>query len=346
MIKKSLTIIGILIFSIALVIVLQTSQSKNTTKTNGFKRIFKNQQTLEKSRITLKKSSYTIISISSDSVYLYEYKKPYHIIKIRLNPLNKQDFFLSSIEDKDGFKGRNGVRFIQGNYFVVSGMTSMVYKVSSDAKKMTAKKIDSLPFYQSTLIDSNSTVVLSKVYLKGESRRMLKKINMEGRELNSYLPDKQSDGYFSNDGQFKYDTKSNRLIYMYYYQGKFTCLDTNLNVVYHAKTIDTVKIAKMRLKNLGNKTTQSTPPNIVNKRIFITENMVYVNSQLRADNEKSNSFYENNVIDVYKLIDGQYSHSFYIPKLGKESLSQFGIYKNKIIVLYSSTLVIFEYKNH
>lgn len=342
MIKKTLVFILLFCLSITFVITLYVYSNRNTDVKNGFERVFSGDKVRLKRKLILGMDSYSIIDITPDLIRLYKFRMPYDLVKIPIDLHKRQDYQLPFLSDKEKFEGINTVAFTQGSSFVLSGKTSKAYKLHNSKNTIESSKLDNLPFYNSEVMNANSFVFISKVKLDGINRRKVKKVNWQGKELNSYIPEKQIDGYFCTDGQFTHDNRSNRLVYMYYYRGSFTCLDTNLNVVYQSKTIDTVKYVNIRLKQVKNKVTHSTPPNLVNKRVCVTNDRVYMQSALKADNETSSDFEDSEVIDVYNLENGKYINSFYIPRLEKKKLTEFKIYNNTLVVLYNHILAIFE----
>lgn len=337
---KKKYIFSLLVFISAIVIViLYIYSNRNANVKNGFIRTFSREHVILKEKIALENEIYSIAGVTGDSIALYNYRKPYEWINI-IDGHKKNKVNILPFMGKEKFDGMNTLTFDEDCSFLLSGMTATVYKVCSD-QKVKSSRLDSIPFYQSIQIGSNSFAFISKIKYKGLFRRKLKKSNWQGKELSGYLPEKQFDGYFCTDGQFRYYKNSRLLVYMYYYRGHFTCLDTNLNVVYQAKTIDTVKYAKIHLKHVKNMVIHATPPNIVNKRFCMTNEKVYIQSNLKADNQNGTEFNDTETIDVYNLRDGKYSFSFCLPKVEKLKLTEFSIYKNTLIALYKNNLAIY-----
>src|SRR5690606_22443648 len=118
-----------------------------------------------------------------------------------------------------------------------------------------------------------------------------------------------------------------------YYIGEFLCSDTNLNLVYRAKTIDTVKNvdieSKVKSSKIDNQSVQvlihSKPPKIVNRYLTINDNKLYVLSRSISDNEHRSATKKNSSIDVYSIGKGKYLYSFYIPKYRNIKVQEFKI---------------------
>ncbi|MDR6785244.1 hypothetical protein ABIE26_003943 [Pedobacter africanus] len=150
---------------------------------------------------------------------------------------------------------------------------------------------------------------------------------------------------FSTDGFLSLNEANERMVYSYYYRNSFTCLDAKLNVLYTGKLIDTNSIAKIELGEYkaGNKTirTMAKPALIINKRGYTNGNCYYNHSALAADNEKYEVFKAHEVFDVYRLADGSYSHSVYLPKYKGEKLTDFALRGDILIALYNKHLLTY-----
>jgi len=157
------------------------------------------------------------------------------------------------------------------------------------------------------------------------------------------LLEKQIDGVFCTDGVLSYEPNTAKLMYVYYYRNQFLCMDTNLNVLYKGRTIDTtahahIKVAAM--EDIG-KSTVSSPSGVVNRLSCMDNQWLYVNSKLMANNERKEEFDKVSVIDVYALKDGTYHFSFYLPDLGEKKLRSFRVFNKTLVALYDHYVYTF-----
>ncbi|WP_152541986.1 hypothetical protein [Pedobacter sp. V48] len=213
-------------------------------------------------------------------------------------------------------------------------------------------KLLGMSFDEPRSLSTGTLVVRSFVKNKSESHLELLKISLAQQVLvgKNYRLPPQVDGIFCADGWLHYDAKAARLYYMYFYRGTFLCLDTSLNLRYKAKTIDTVQWAKIsinmynqRLKN-GTAVLRKSPvglPTMVNKYFTVSENRVYIQSGLRADNESAASRRKQESIDVYEGNNGRYLHSFYLPKYQGLNMRQFEVTGHNLVAIYDQFLVIY-----
>ncbi|WP_158799791.1 hypothetical protein [Pedobacter sp. L105] len=339
MIRKLLLM---LCFGIVSVTLLYIYSNKSANKKNGFNRSISKKTAILENTILLDNDLYSIADIDPKFITLYKFRKPYDLLKVTIDLAHRQYYQLPLRSKNEQFPGLNTVAFIKDSTIVLSGGTSTAYQLTSGYSVTKRKKLDSLVFNQSEVVNSDSFILMSEVQLGGTKRRKIKKLNFRGNELNYYIPEKQIDGYFCTDGLFKYDSKSRKLVYMFYYRGSFVCLNSNLKVLYKAKTIDTITLAKIQLKISDSSITQSTPPPIVNKRFCIADNSVYIQSALKADNEPSSNPNHGAIIDIYNLQSGKYKSSFYLPYLERQKLTEFRIYEHSLIALYANKLAVFK----
>jgi hypothetical protein len=341
--SKTKTISILLFLSLTLAGAFLFFSLKKTTVKNGFKRSITNKIVNVQNRIDLDNEYYSLADIGPAFIILYKYKTPNEQLKISIDLKHQKAYTLPLELDKEKLKGINKVSILKDSIYVLTGLNSTVYSMSTDKQKVSNSLLDSSPFFQSDVISCNSFLIRSKLILDGVNRRELKKVDRNSYEIASYIPEKQIDGYFCTDGAFIFDKETNNIIYMYYYRGSFTRLDTNLNIIYKANTIDTVRVAKINLKRIKNQITHAQPPSIVNKRFAIANEKIYINSALKADNDIGGISAQNvETIDVYSLKNGQYIHSFYIPKIDRQKLVEFRVYNSSLVALYKKTLAVFK----
>lgn len=171
----------------------------------------------------------------------------------------------------------------------------------------------------------------------------------EPKQTNRYVHLTEQDGNFSVDGFMFFNKEKGAVLFAYYYKNKFVCLDTNLNVRFNGNTIDTNVIPKMKITEIesnGRKSrTMTKPPLYVNKRGKSYGNYIYIHTALIADNEDPHTFEKHEVIDVYDLQDGKYSHSLYLPKYKGQRLTDFAVKSSVLIALFDRGVVMYDIGN-
>jgi hypothetical protein len=148
--------------------------------------------------------------------------------------------------------------------------------------------------------------------------------------------EKQVDGIFDTQGALLAQPGANRLVYVYNYRNQFIVMDTNLQVRFKARTIDTVSRVKFSVGYVPSdrSLTLSSPPQFVNLQSCVDGNYLFIHSALRADNDVPTMFEQGSAIDVYSLIDGKYIFSFFLPDYAHQKVRDLRVAGNTLIALY------------
>ena len=153
------------------------------------------------------------------------------------------------------------------------------------------------------------------------------------------------DGGIITDGQLHVDYATKRVYFMYYYRNLLLAFDTSLRSVRKFSSRDTVGSFQMKTGLVGNGPTAAytniTPANIINKANCVHDGLLYNESTLKADNESDAFFSDHSVIDVINLKNGRYLGSIGFPTFDGRKISQFIISDNRLIALYTNSLVIY-----
>jgi len=202
-------------------------------------------------------------------------------------------------------------------------------------------------FFSSSVPISKSTVII-KTFVGGKGESVLARESNYEPEI-SYahqILQKQIDGIFCTDGMLNYNQEAKRLVYLYYYRNQFMVMDTMLNLLYRANTIDTTTHANIKVVEVKSRKviTLDSPPRITNACSTTAGKWLFVNSTIIARNELLQQFKESSVIDVYNLREGQYTFSFYIPDYNNIKMKSFRVFNDKLWVAYRNYLVCYDFK--
>lgn len=150
---------------------------------------------------------------------------------------------------------------------------------------------------------------------------------------------------FSTDGMLRYDSLTHHLLYIQFYRNRFFCLDSNLHVLYTAKTIDTIRYNSISIQKVRvgqqDRLMPAAARTIVNDQSCAEQGRLYILSGLVADNEDPVHFRHNATIDCYAISNGNYLGSFHIPYFDGEKLQSFWVKEDRLIALYKDHLSVF-----
>lgn len=196
----------------------------------------------------------------------------------------------------------------------------------SYAAAFDSVKLSEGPFLKSLQL-SDSLVVI-RGFMQGGVKPVFMRINIRnGQQLQSDLLSEKADAGFSSDGILCSNTKKDRLFYIPYFENGIYCIDSDLQLHYKQHTIDTVFNSGILVTSRGDGEMQklyaSAPRVKVNKRAFADNRLLFVESDLRADNEEEDAFRQHPVFDTYLAENGSYAGSFYLPVDKRKVLSYY-----------------------
>jgi hypothetical protein len=186
--------------------------------------------------------------------------------------------------------------------------------------------------------------MILKTFQKKIQNNIFGKVNYQHISLmdSANILEKQIDGFFCTDGSLQIDHQANRLLYIYFYRNQFIYMDTNLRVIYNAKTLDTNTRSKIHVRTVHDLEILAAPPLLVNKLASISGKSILIYSALRADNEDKDKYRDNCVIDVYESKDGSYRFSFYIPRINNSGISSLILHGKQLFTIQGNSLVRYD----
>ncbi|ATP56264.1 hypothetical protein CPT03_07160 [Pedobacter ginsengisoli] len=228
-------------------------------------------------------------------------------------------------------------------FYLMDGMAAKI--LSGDVSKKQLIKIISTPNFTEVLPISTNSFLFRRIDNQKHENVLVKQNNNEEiLHPKTKLLKKQVDGLFCTDGLMAKVPNANKIFYVYYYRNQIICLDTNLNLLYTKRTVDTVSHAKITVAKIksSNEITMASPPLFVNKQVSATEKYLFLRSMLKADNETVSTFEKVAVIDVYDVENVAYQFSFYLPDLDKNKLTDFKVFGNTLVALFGRYLYTFK----
>lgn len=313
----------------------------NENRKNGFSRNYlPGYITTLKEINLLLKTSY-IAGVSETNLYLGNASSPFQYSIIN-NLKNKKDFSLNAPKNISLTYSALQLTIDSPLISMIDYRTSYVLKGNLHESFNTILKLDNHGLTAGIPISNTTAIVYT--YIENLKQRVIAKKKIDGKTKYSkiYFLEKKGDGKFTLDGKLHF--YKNRLFFIYYYKNEFIELDTNLNLIYKAKTIDTNSTAKVQTAYItSNKaTTFATPPQAVNKKSFVFDNKLFIYSELRANNDSEKTINNNFIIDVYNLSNRKYGYSFLIPKYKGQRFKGLAINRKIMYVLFENSIVVFK----
>ncbi|WP_316834612.1 hypothetical protein [Pedobacter nutrimenti] len=326
-----------LIGSTSLIVILYFISNKGHAAENGFIRLLPSHKLIGVISQDIRYNIWYIAGTSNGAIYFGNNIVPGRISKVDTSMVNYQEINLFGFEKMQVSKGS----FIQIDspfFYFLDGVKPVILRGSvSDCH--LSKQLNSTTYFTGGIPLTKNSFALRSVY-NGLGNKLIKQSIKPGSLKATSLLEKQVDGMFCTDGEMVKIPGSSKMIYVYYYRNQFLCADSNLNLLYKGKTIDTISHAQIkvaRIKSSG-EITMAAPPLYVNKRACANEKYLFVQSALRANNETDYMIKDVSMIDVYAVKDGKYQFSFYLPDFRGFKVRDFKIYGQSLYALYDHYL--------
>ena len=341
--KKITLIIISFISSVLFIYTLYLTSKISYFYKNGFNRIFPPHFIKNWKVIDIYKNSYYVAGIDSKSVYLSTPTNPTALLLLDYIQNTKKEIqFRISDTNKIAWRVLKA-QVNSPNFYLTEGLTPTILQGELNSLNIKRTPLKDTHFIE--LIPLSTSSFILKTYDSVLEQNILSKNTLHPTDIKKppNVLEKQIDGLFCVNGDLHYDDSLSHLVYVYSYRNQFILLDTNLNIIYKGRTIDTVSRAQIKVSELKSgkekKFVLSSPPLIVNKKSCISNNLLFIQSGLIANNENRNSFYRKSVIDIYNLRNGQYKFSFYLPEYKNKKVSDFIVHDGVLIALYDHYLL-------
>jgi len=334
--KKLLSIVICFVASVVVIVMIFVSSDYIKYRSNSFVRLLPPHKIIPGAILDLKKTGYYFAGFNANDIYLGNFYIPNSILSIGSN-------MKDSIQIKPNFSPKTFL--LKGSFSIVNDSSVFVLDGNQPAlftgNLLNGNELKGSrpPFFNKAIHIEKQSFVL-RVVINGRNVLVKYKSDSTGFKFGNTLLKKQVDGVFCTDGNLVKTPDCKRIFYVYYYRNQFLCINPDLDLLYTGNTIDTNTIAKIKVSTLrsANQTTLSSPPLFVNKQTAANNKFLFIVSGLKADNEKRSVLDGFSIIDLYKVQDGKYSFSFYLPNFNGKKLTDFRVDENNLYALYDHYL--------
>lgn len=332
-------LITLFLTSFAIIGALAFLSRNITDKKNGFTRRLIPSTLPFRKQVTFPVTINNIIGSQAGKLY-FQGSNPYVLYTTTLSLDSLKETPLSVPPEK---KIRSGIHmFLRGNHlYIACRNLPGIIDYDLDSGK---SNIHTLSYFYS----KETNFLKDQFILRAKDRKtkdpVFIKLNLNTDTIREedHFSTKNGSSNFPTDGILNYDATTHLACYSYFYQNGFICMDTNLNIQFKARTIDTITKREIKVAHIGTSLTMKQPPQLVNRISSVWAGKLYLESMLKADNELPSDFAENTVIDAYSLTNGNYIASFYIPRYKGNKLYQFSVIDNKLYAVYGKTVVVYD----
>lgn len=339
-------IIAILAGVVLVLFILKSTARLPNEKPNGFKRKLTANPLMPLKQVPLKVALESICGTKSGDIY---FTTPHPGWLIRLDTtLTRQDTFAFGLPAHHEIPGAHETVADAPRAFLFANNIPAVYSGNWEQQSFDTLYRPANTFSRAVYMPPNNIVL--RVLDSSLQRQRLQRINIHTKhiEAENDLFAAQENGGFDRDGLLRYDTATKRLFYIELYRNAFYCMDTSLHLLYTGHTIDTMLHNPISVQWVKWENEKRLMP--AKARTSVTQDAVVANgylfivSNLKADNERGWIFNHNAVVDMYRVQDGSYYGSFYIPRYNDEKLKSFAVYNDRVVALYTSQVATFKWQ--
>ncbi len=332
-----------LFISVGSIFILFQFSSFVNHRPNGFIRLFPPHFVTGQQVRDMGSDAWYIAGLTGSHVFLANYKNTGRIMKINLPGLDSQSYPLRVENRNAEIKNIPKISIDSPYIFIQEGSTPISWTGTLDQHEVSQDAPDDTRYFNFARISPDVTIL--SLYDEKLRKTILAKYNMKthSKQFATQALSKQLDGIFCTDGMIQYNPTYHRLIYAYFYRNEFISLDTNLNIMYRGKTLDTNSFIKFTVSSILSQaeTKISSPPIFVTKKMCLSGPFIYIQSGLLANNEEKDVFESSSVIDVFNIENGSYIYSFHLPNFKNIKMRDFKVKDHILIALYDQ--YIFNY---
>lgn len=339
--KKELMIVAALVLlATGILFALNLTSGKPNTKRNGFERkIGATFPVIAQHDFTY--PIYEICNIKGDSVFCTGRKTG--MIYLFTNQLKKLDTFNLNLPWDSKIEALANTSVSFPNVYILAGNAKKLIAGNLLTKQYTIQAIaTSGPFSKPVQLNHQEFIMRVTDTLTYDSR--FEKYNMQTGILTkeNALSRKLADGGFTDQGMLHLDADLGALYFVSYYSNNLMKFDTALNLVYRKHTLDTVGHSTIHVVKSKISISLSRPSILINSESTV-DDLIYVRSRMRADNEKEENQF---TIDSYNKESGAYVQSHYLPALNnKQEMINMKAQNNVLYAIYDHSIIAYQINN-
>ncbi len=326
-------------FGIVLVLGLMVDPEPNHRHA-GFERDFASTVPLRASRsLQLGYTGHYIAGMDGDKVYI-----GHHMIADRaiVLDISTMDTVHRVIDISRTDRNPLQLKVEGSSFYLLDGAGMRTYRGSVVDWRAT-RYVDSA-WYTSAVPLSDGQLAL---FTMADQRNVLAK-KRHGRSAADLYPQlltaQGGDGIFSTDGKLLYDNAEQRVLFVYNYRNEYLVTDTAMTFVCRDNTVDTISQSRLKVGQLKSGNTYVLQEKLlVNIYATASQGKLYVSSNMLSQSENARTFRRNTAVDVYDYGNGQYRHSFYLPRQAKQKVRDYRVSENGLLVaMYGKAIYIYD----
>ncbi|WP_313239762.1 MauE/DoxX family redox-associated membrane protein [Sphingobacterium multivorum] len=233
------------------------------------------------------------------------------------------------------------VQTSDGFYYFYDGTIPIIYRGRLGNPNAKTLSFQDAYFNQLIVLDSTRFGLRTQSSITKQFTLALLDLNLDPKiKLFPQLLEKQIDGVFDVDGNISYDKSQKNIIYTYLYRNQYLIMDDHFNLENKFNTIDTTRIAQIKITKLADgRHKMNAPPLKVNRQSVAFGGVLFNQSDLMGKLESRDAWKAAKVIDMYRTDRQEYIGSFYIYNKKEMKMHDFMITGKYMYVLRGDEVV-------
>lgn len=332
----------IIIISSLCVFLLYLQSEKQLRKNNNFTRRYIPHSVEEKAKLNINYNSFYFIGDDSNNLYLGNTTAPLNITVVKKD-LSSFSKYRIPLETKSyEFKSLK-VAWKAPHYYIYDGTVPVIFTGRIDNNESLQIVSGGEMFFdqlnviseRSYLFRSQSTKYKNFVVGYFHDKKVSLKYDILGTEQS---------GYIENDGLLLSSQQNRMSVYLYYYKNEFIAFDNLTGKNNKFKLIGFQKEQKTEIVKLPDGSTKiKNPLQQTVKNAFITNNLLFVNSNSKAVHDGTMQWNKASIIDIYKINQQYYSGSFLVPNRHGEKVKDMFITGEYLYILIGNGIVKYHF---
>lgn len=305
----------------------------------SFERNFAPISIIPKDSFLLPLRGYYFAGSTPRTIFLAHYQHPAHTIAIS-QTLKDTSYFRLRVNTDSLLYRSIRVTVDSPYYYLADGTKRFIYR--GRLGQIASPWIMDTPFSKAIPLSDYSAAMVA--ILNFRTTLMRQTISGSVPEQFPDLLQDQHEDLFSSDGMLLYAKASGQLVYVYFYRNEYVVMDTSFCEISRGHTIDTIRQAKIKTGHITSKSARVLSANalVVNNQSTLNNGLLYIHSNLLAQNEDVRVFESHAAVDVYSIKGGRYAYSFYLPMREKRMPKEFIVEGNIVLLLFDRLLLLCE----
>ncbi|WP_312322501.1 MauE/DoxX family redox-associated membrane protein [Soonwooa sp.] len=341
-IKYISLIFCVIIFSSVSVFLMYLQSEKELRKNNKFTRRYIPHALEDEVKLDISYNSFYFMGQDSMNIYLGNTTAPLNITIVKKNLSSFSKFRIPLDTKSHQFKSIK-VTWKTPNYYIYDGSVPIIYKGTIEDKQTL-----SIQSYRDMYFDE--LIIISDNYFLFRSQGTQFKNFVIGTFQNQHLNLKydilgtQKTGYIENDGILLFDNQQSKSVYLYYYKNEFIVLNNVTDQNNRLKLISYYKEQKTEKIKLPDGSTKiKNPLQQTVKNAFVSNNILFVNSNSKAMYDGVMQWNKASIIDLYKINQQYYYGSFLVSNRHGEKVRDILVAGEYLYILIGNEIVKYHF---